>query len=37
MKLRVMVSNPAEVINIFWILNIGMDADVDIGTFPISE
>ncbi len=34
---RVLGSNPADVINIFWISDIGMDSDVDIGTFPISE
>jgi hypothetical protein len=35
-KISVLGSNPADVINIFWILDIGMDSDVDIGTLPIS-
>jgi hypothetical protein len=36
-KTSVLGSNPADVINIFWISDIGMDSDVDIGTLPISE
>jgi hypothetical protein len=35
--LRKQVSNPADMKNIFWISDIGMDSDVDIGTLPISE
>ncbi len=31
------VQTPADVINIFWMSDIGMDSDVDIGTLPISE
>jgi hypothetical protein len=36
-KTSVLGSNPADVINISWILDIGMDSDVDIGTLPILE
>ncbi len=36
-KTSVLGSNPADVINIFWTSDIGMDSDVDIGTLPISE
>ncbi len=36
-KTSVLGSNPADVINIFWISDIGMDSDVGIGTLPISE
>ncbi len=37
MKTRVLASNSMDVINIFWMLDIGMDSDVNIGTLPISE
>jgi hypothetical protein len=37
LRKQVSGTNPADVINIFWISDIGMDADVDIGTLPISE
>jgi hypothetical protein len=36
-KTSVLGSNPADVINIFWISDIGLDSVVDIGTLPISE
>ncbi len=36
-KASVFGLNPADVINIFWISEIGIDSDVDIGTLPISE
>ncbi len=36
-KTSVLSSNPADVIKIFWISDLGMDSDVDIGTLPISE
>ncbi len=36
-EIMVLSSNPADVINIFWISDIGMDSDVDIGILPISE
>jgi hypothetical protein len=36
-KTSVLGSNPADVINICWISDIGMVSDVDIGTLPISE
>ncbi len=34
---KVLGSNPGVVKNIFWISDIGMDSDVNIGTLPISE
>ncbi len=37
MKTKVYSSNPMAGMNIFWILDIGMDSDVDIRTLPISE
>ncbi len=36
-KTSVLSSNPADVINIFWISDIGMDSDVDIGTLPMGS
>jgi hypothetical protein len=36
-KTIVMGSNPVDVIKIFWISDIGIDSNVDIGTLPISE
>jgi hypothetical protein len=36
-KIKVLSYNPVDVINIFWISDIGMDSDVDIGTLLISE
>ncbi len=37
LKTSVLGSNPADVLNIFWIADVGMDSDVNIGTLPISE
>ncbi len=37
MNTRILGSNPTDVINIFWISDIGMGSDIDIGTLPISE
>jgi hypothetical protein len=36
-KTRVLGSNLAEVINIFWISDIRMESDVDIGTLPFVD
>jgi hypothetical protein len=36
-KKRILGSNPADVTTIFWISDIGIESDVDIGTLPISE
>jgi hypothetical protein len=36
-KTRVLGLNPANVVNILWISDVGMESDVDIGTLPISE
>jgi hypothetical protein len=36
-KTKVYCSNSMDVMNIFWISDIGMDSDVDIGTLPILE
>ncbi len=37
LRKQVLSSSPADVINIFWISDIGIDSDVDIETLPISE